>query len=135
MKVVNSLLNILKEIKFTPDGLVPIIAQDEKGQVLMMAWMNEAALQETLKTKKMHYYSRSRKKLWHKGESSGQTQELLELMLDCDGDTLLAKVKQQGVACHTGRKSCFFRTIKNNTLEINQDIITDPKALYGDADQ
>jgi phosphoribosyl-AMP cyclohydrolase len=126
--------SFLKEIKFTHDGLVPVIAQDDKGQVLMMAWMNKEALQETLRTNTMCYYSRSRNKLWYKGETSGQTQELLELMLDCDGDTLLATVKQNGVACHTGHKSCFFRTFKNGTLIENQDVITDPKALYNNAD-
>lgn len=124
---------IIKNIKFNKSGLVPVISQEEKsGEVLMMAWMNEEALIETLTTEKVCYFSRSRNKLWRKGESSGQTQSLKELIIDCDGDTLLAKVSQKGVACHTGRKSCFFNSIKNGKIEINQDVITPSEELYKD---
>ena len=96
----------------------------------MMAWMNRDSLSETLKTNQMCYFSRSRQSLWRKGEQSGQTQKLKELRIDCDNDTLLAIVEQKGVACHTGRKSCFFQTVTNDQLTINQEVITPPDALY-----
>ncbi len=122
---------IISEIKFNADGLVPVIAQNSaSNEVLMMAWMNEEALVKTLESGMMCYYSRSRQKLWAKGEKSGQTQELKELIIDCDGDTILAKVTQKGVACHTGRKNCFFKTIKNGKIEINQEVTTPPGELY-----
>ncbi|NLM73520.1 MAG: phosphoribosyl-AMP cyclohydrolase [Clostridiaceae bacterium] len=102
---------LLKEVKYNEQGLVPVIAQDhETNEVLMMAWMNEESLRLTLKTRKLTYYSRSRQKLWVKGETSGHFQELVSLSVDCDGDTLLAKVIQSGAACHTGNRTCFFRT-------------------------
>lgn len=122
---------ILQAITFNADGLVPVIAQDHhSGEVLMMAWMNRVALTETLTTGTMCYYSRSRKGLWRKGESSGQTQTLVEMTIDCDGDTLLAKVHQTGVACHTGRRSCFFNTIDGDALRINQEVVIPPEKLY-----
>lgn len=124
---------ITSAISFNEDGLVPVIAQQfDTGEVLMMAWMNAEALEETLKTGQMCYWSRSRKSLWRKGETSGQAQRLHSLMIDCDGDTLLAKVDQKGAACHTGRRNCFFRTIDNDKLLINQEIIISPETLYGD---
>jgi phosphoribosyl-AMP cyclohydrolase len=102
--------DILDEVSFNAEGLVPAIAQDaQNGQVLMMAWMNRDALRETLKTGHVVYWSRSRNARWRKGETSGHTQELIELRLDCDGDALLLKVRQTGPACHTGERSCFFR--------------------------
>jgi phosphoribosyl-AMP cyclohydrolase len=102
---------ILSLVKFNSQGLVPVITQDaENGQVLMMAWMNEEALRLTLETQKMTYYSRSRQSLWLKGETSGHFQKLVSLSVDCDGDTLLAKVLQTGAACHTGNRTCFYRT-------------------------
>ena len=126
-----NLQTIIDEISFNKDGLVAVIAQeDASGEVLMMAWMNREAIEETLKTRQVCYYSRSRGKLWRKGESSGQTQTLISLAIDCDGDTLLAKVRQKGVACHTGRRSCFFKEIKDGRIEINQDVITSPEELY-----
>jgi len=98
------------EIQYNKDGLVPVITQDAgTGEVLMLAYMNPEALDETLKTGKMHYFSRSRQKLWLKGETSGHTQALEALYYDCDADALLALVKQEGAACHTGAKSCFYR--------------------------
>lgn len=100
------------DLKKGPDGLVPCIVQDaENGDVLMMAWMNETSYNETLKTKRMTYYSRSRQTLWIKGKTSGHYQYVKSLYADCDLDTLLAKVEQVGAACHTGRRSCFFNEI------------------------
>ena len=104
----------IDSVQFDANGLVPAIAQDaENGQVLMMAWMNRAALEETLKTGQAVYWSRSRKARWRKGESSGHTQEIVEIRLDCDGDAVLLKVRQTGPACHTGERSCFFRVAEN----------------------
>lgn len=109
----NKFEEIINSIKFNDAGLVPVIAQDfENNEVLMMAWMNRESLEETLATNRMCYFSRSRNQLWRKGETSGHTQELKELVIDCDGDTLLAKIAQKGVACHTGERSCFFNTVK-----------------------
>ncbi len=102
----------IASIRFNQDGLVPVIAQQyDTGEVLMMAWANETALKETLQTKRMCYFSRSRQQLWRKGETSGHTQKLVELRIDCDGDTLLALIDQNGAACHTGNRSCFYRTL------------------------
>ena len=103
----------LLDIKFNKDGLIPVIAQCvQSGTVLMMAWMNEEALKKTIDTNDMYYFSRSRQKLWQKGETSGHFQRLIELRLDCDNDTILALIEQTGAACHTGTKSCFFKTIR-----------------------
>ena len=101
--------DFINNVKFNDAGLVPVIAQDvENGQILMMAWMNAESLKMTLSTKKMCYFSRSRNSLWIKGETSGNTQKLVEMIADCDHDTLLAKIEQKGAACHTGVRSCFF---------------------------
>ena len=103
---------ILEQIKFNNKGLVPAIAQDDKtGDVLMMAWMNEEAITKTLSTNIVHYYSRSRQNLWKKGETSGHIQTLKSFFVDCDSDTILVKIDQKGVACHTGKRSCFFKEI------------------------
>lgn len=105
--------NHTKTLLWNADGLIPVIAQEAgSGDVLMMAWMNEEALARTLSTGIVHYWSRSRQKLWRKGETSGHEQTLVELKADCDGDTLLATVHQKGVACHTGNKTCFFTPLK-----------------------
>ena len=118
---------------FDDSGLVPVIAQQhDSGEVLMMAWMNRAALAETLASGQVCYWSRSRGALWRKGETSGQGQRLVELRIDCDGDTLLLRVAQTGVACHTGRRSCFYRALREGALEEILPIETDPKDLYGD---
>jgi phosphoribosyl-AMP cyclohydrolase len=122
----------LDAIRFDAAGLVPCIAQQhDTGEVLMMAWMNRDAVAETLATSRVCYFSRSRKGLWRKGESSGQVQLLVDLRLDCDGDTLLALVDQQGVACHTGRRSCFYSAIRDGAVATIADPLVDPKALYG----
>jgi phosphoribosyl-AMP cyclohydrolase len=123
---------LLAAIAFDRDGLVPVIAQQhDSGEVLMMAWMNRAAIEATLASGEVTYWSRSRLSLWRKGETSGQTQRLVELLVDCDGDTLLARVEQKGVACHTGRRSCFFRAVRDDELETVLSIAIDPKSLYG----
>ena len=123
---------VLAAIAFGADGLVPAIAQQhDTGQVLMMAWMNREALTETLATGQVCYFSRSRGALWRKGETSGQVQRLVELRVDCDGDALLLLVDQTGVACHTGRRTCFFRAVEDDGLvEIAAPEIS-PEALYG----
>ena len=103
-------MSLLSRIKFNEAGLIPAIAQDSvSGRVLMMAWMNEEAFEQTLATGFAHYYSRSRQKQWKKGESSGHVQKVIDMFLDCDGDTLLLKIEQTGPACHTNRKSCFYQ--------------------------
>ena len=108
----------ISDIKFNKDGLVPVIAQCvHSGTVLMMAWMNEKALKKTIYTNDMYYFSRSRQKLWQKGETSGHFQKLVELRLDCDNDTILALIEQIGPACHTGTKSCFFKSIREFDYE------------------
>lgn len=123
---------ILGLIRFDAAGLVPAIAQQhDTGEVLMMAWMNAEAVRETLATGRVCYYSRSRKGLWRKGETSGQAQHLHELRIDCDGDTLLVLVHQEGVACHTGRRSCFYRAVRDGAVvEIAAPEVS-PEALYG----
>lgn len=118
-------------LAFNPDGLVPAIAQQhDTGEVLMMAWMNRASLAETLASGQVCFWSRSRGRLWRKGETSGQTQRLVELRLDCDGDTLLLQVDQTGVACHTGRRSCFYRSLAGAELKEIQPVERDPASLY-----
>ena len=102
----------ISDIKFNKDGLIPFIAQCfHSGTILMMAWMNNLSVKKTIETKDMYYFSRSRNELWKKGETSGNFQRLHELRLDCDNDTLLALIEQTGVACHTGVRSCFFKSL------------------------
>lgn len=126
------LANVLQRVKFNDAGLVPAIAQQfDTGEVLMMAWMNSASIAETLQTGRVCYYSRSRGGLWRKGETSGQQQRLKDFLIDCDGDTLLLKVDQDGVACHTGRRSCFFTSVQDDQLVEVQKVLVDPKDLYG----
>ena len=110
----------VSNLRFNPDGLIPVVAQRaDDRRVLMLAWMNRDALAQTLQTGQMTYFSRSRQKLWRKGETSGNTQRLLELRADCDGDALLALVRQAGPACHTGRESCFFLQFQNNRVAVH----------------
>lgn len=124
--------NLLSQIKFGNNGLIPAVAQDScTGEVLMLAWMNEEALKKSFETGLAYYFSRSRNKLWKKGESSGQIQKIIEILIDCDYDSLVLKVEQNGVACHTGRKSCFFNSVgHNNDIQINQPVIVKTTDLY-----
>ena len=124
--------DILAAIRFDSAGLVPAVAQQhDTGEVLMLAWMNRDAVAETLATGRVCYFSRSRSTLWRKGETSGQVQHLKELRVDCDGDTLLLLVDQEGVACHTGRRNCFFRAARNGELvEVAAPQVL-PQTLYG----
>lgn len=124
--------DVANAVQFDRDGLVAAIAQQhDSGEVLMLAWMNRDALAETLATGEVCYWSRSRQRLWRKGETSGQRQHLVELRVDCDGDTLLLLVDQEGVACHTGRRNCFFRAWREGQLETIEEVLVDPKTLYG----
>jgi len=121
----------LAEIKFGADGLVPAIAQQhDTGEILMMAWMNRDAVRASLTEGRACYWSRSRARLWRKGETSGQVQRLSELRLDCDGDAVLLLVDQEGVACHTGRRSCFFRAWRNGAWVVIAASQIAPEALY-----
>ncbi|HTH15423.1 MAG TPA: phosphoribosyl-AMP cyclohydrolase [Magnetospirillum sp.] len=121
----------LAAIRFNEDGLVPAIAQQyDTGEVLMMAWMNRDAVAETLATGRVCYWSRSRKGLWRKGETSGQQQRLKEFLIDCDGDTILVKVDQDGVACHTGRRTCFYTAARPEGLIEVEKVKISPEELY-----
>lgn len=119
-------------LQYTADGLVPAIAQQfDTGEVLMMAWMNAEAVKETLTTGQVCYFSRSRSKLWRKGESSGQVQTLKDFRWDCDADTVLLHVDQKGVACHTGRHNCFFNAVRDERAAVIADVEVNPDDLYG----
>jgi phosphoribosyl-AMP cyclohydrolase len=118
-------------IRYDTAGLVTAVAQQhDTGEVLMIAWMNAEAVAETLATERVCYWSRSRAQLWRKGETSGQTQKLVELRIDCDGDTLLLRVDQTGVACHTGHRSCFFQAVRGGQLVETSPAEIDPALLY-----
>jgi len=123
----------LDEVKWNEAGLVPVIAQEEgSGRVLMLAWMNREALRLTAKEKVAVYWSRSRRKLWRKGETSGNRQRVREIRLDCDGDTVLLTVRQEGgVACHTGRHHCFYRRLEASGWQSVEPVIKDPEVMYG----
>lgn len=125
-------VNWLAEVKWNDQGLVPAIAQDaETGEILMVAWMNRDALAETAATRRGVYWSRSRNKLWRKGEESGHVQEVTEIRLDCDADVILLKVNQVGgIACHTGRRSCFFRALDGEQWKTVAPILKDPGTIY-----
>ena len=125
-------MSYLEDIKWDNDGLLPAIAQDaETGRILMMAWMNREALELTVNENRAIYWSRSRQKLWRKGEESGHLQELIELRLDCDNDVILMKVNQiANIACHTGRTSCFYRVLQNGEWQTVDKVIKDPKDIY-----
>ena len=125
----------LDEVKWDRDGLVPAIAQERGSKdVLMVAWMNRAALAATLERGEAVYWSRSRKRLWHKGEESGHVQKVHEVRLDCDGDVLLLEVSQlghePGIACHTGRHSCFFRRLDGGRWTLVEAVLKDPESIY-----
>jgi len=124
-------MEILDKIKFDNNGLVPAVMQDyENGDVLMVAYMNRTALETTLETGKAHFWSRSRRKFWMKGETSGHTQEIKELFIDCDGDCLLFKVRQNVAACHTGYRTCFYRKWENSRLVETGRKVFDEKEVY-----
>ena len=120
-------------IQFNEKDLVPVITQDySSNEILMMAWMNKEALELSMKTKRAVYFSRSRKKLWFKGEESGNYQDIIEIYTDCDQDVVLLKVEQKGgIACHTGRARCFFNKLEDNEWKIVSNAIKDPKEIYG----
>jgi phosphoribosyl-AMP cyclohydrolase len=124
--------DLLASLQFDADGLIPAIAQQfDTGEVLMLAWMNRDAVGETLATGRVCYWSRARRALWRKGERSGQWQRLVELRIDCDRDALLLKVDQQGVACHTGRRVCFFHRVEDGKVKVVEPVLVDPATLYG----
>lgn len=125
-------MNWLDEVNWDAEGLVPVIAQDYKtGKVLMFAWMNREALQLTEDNKQAVYFSRSRNKLWRKGEESGHTQKVHEIRVDCDEDVILLRIEQVGgIACHTGRNSCFFKKLENGHWKIDQPVIKNPEDIY-----
>ncbi len=122
----------LDDVLWDKDGLVPAIAQDAKtGEVLMFAWMNREALEKTAAGGEAVYFSRSRSRLWHKGEESGHTQKVLELRVDCDKDVVLLKIEQTGgIACHTGRRSCFFNRLETSGWQDVEPVLKDPKEIY-----
>ncbi len=123
----------LGAVRWNSDGLVPAIAQDHRsGRVLMVAWMNREALAETVRRQQAVYWSRSRQKLWHKGEESGHVQQVHEIRLDCDEDVIVLQVEQTGgIACHTGRESCFYRVLQNGAWETVDPVVKDPTHIYG----
>ena len=128
----NLIEQVISNLKFTSDGLIPALSQQhDTGEVLMMAWMNKDSITETLRTGYVCYWSRSRQKLWRKGETSGQVQALKEFRWDCDADTLLLLVEQRGVACHTGRRNCFFYAVRDGKLQEIAEVEIDPDELYG----
>ncbi|MEZ5570774.1 MAG: phosphoribosyl-AMP cyclohydrolase [Halioglobus sp.] len=124
---------LAQDIKWNAQGLIPAIAQDwQTGEVLMLAWMNRDALLLTISEGRAIYWSRSRQALWRKGEESGHIQHLKELRIDCDADTVLLKVEQAGgIACHTGRRSCFYQRLENGVWRVTDDVITEPADIYG----
>jgi phosphoribosyl-AMP cyclohydrolase len=124
--------NWLDELHWNSDGLIPTIAQDAKsGRVLMMAWMNRESLALTAEKGEAVYWSRSRGQLWHKGETSGHVQKIVEIRLDCDDDVIILQVEQLGgIACHTGRESCFYRVLDGNQWQVVDPVLKDPEAIY-----
>ncbi len=122
-----------EELKFDENGLIPAIAQDDKtGEVLMMAYMNKEAVKKSIETGVAHYWSRSRKSLWKKGETSGHYQHIKAIRVDCDGDTILIKVEQIGAACHTGHYSCFFKELGDGKFEVKSKEVFNPELVYND---
>ena len=123
----------LNEVPWNAQGLIPVVTQDaSSGRVLTLAWMNREALEETVRSGEAGYWSRSRSKLWRKGEESGHVQRIVEVRLDCDSDAILLRVEQAGgIACHTGRASCFFRKLENGRWLSTDPVLKDPKLIYG----
>jgi phosphoribosyl-AMP cyclohydrolase len=128
-------MSFYDKLKFDANGLIPAIIQEQKtGRILMMAWMNRASLETTIKTGKTHFWSRSRQKFWMKGESSGHTQSVKDIAFDCDGDTLLIQVEQIGAACHEGYQSCFFRSVQDGgaSFKVTEAQLKTPGQIYGE---
>ena len=125
----------LDKVNWNEDGLVPVVAQDvESGRMLMQAWVNRESLQASVEEGRAVYWSRSRSKLWRKGEESGNMQKLVDVYMDCDNDTLCFKVQQiGGIACHTGRESCFFQKLENGEWEASEPVLKDPTEIYGNS--
>ena len=125
-------MNFLDEVPWDGDGLIAVVTQEvSSGRVLTVAWMNRDALRQTVERQEAVYWSRSRKKLWRKGEESGHVQKVIEVRLDCDADAVLLKVEQVGgIACHTGRESCFFRKLENGKWVTLDPVIKDPSLIY-----
>ena len=127
-------MSFYDRLKWTADGLIPAIIQEQStGRILMMAWMNRASLERTIETRRTFFWSRSRQKFWMKGESSGHVQVVQDIAFDCDGDTLLIQVEQTGAACHEGYQSCFFRSIEGDgaTWKVTEPQLQTPDAIYG----
>lgn len=127
-------MNVCEKLRFNQDGLIPAIVQDHaNGRVLMLAWMNRAAIEKTIETGRTHFWSRSRQKFWMKGEESGHVQLVKDIAFDCDGDTLLIQVEQTGAACHEGYRSCFFRSVeaRGETHRITEEQLATPEQIYG----
>jgi len=127
-------MNFYDQLKFNAEGLIPAIVQDQAtGRVLMMAWMNRESLEQTIASGKTHFWSRSRRKFWMKGETSGHTQAVKDLAFDCDGDTLLIRVEQIGAACHEGFRSCFFRSLTGpgEGFRVTEEQLVAPESVYG----
>lgn len=125
-------MSFYEKLKFNQEGLVPAIVQEQgTGRVLMLAWMNREAIERTIATGKTHFWSRSRKKFWMKGEESGHVQIVKDIAFDCDGDTLLVQVEQTGAACHEGYRSCFFRSVDGTDFRITESQLATPEMIYG----
>ena len=127
--------SFLDKVNWNEDGLVPVVAQDvESGRLLMQAWANRESLQASIEEGRAVYWSRSRSRLWRKGEESGNVQKLVDVYMDCDNDTLCFKVQQiGGIACHTGRESCFFQKLENGEWEASEPVLKDPTEIYGNS--
>jgi len=124
-------MKLIEQLKYDPNGLIPAIVQEVgSGRVLMMAWMNQGSLQKTIETRETWFWSRSRQEFWHKGESSGHVQKVTKISIDCDADTLLIEVEQQGAACHEGYQSCFFRNLDEDDWEVAEPRLVDPETVY-----
>ena len=124
-------MSFYDQLKFDAHGLIPAIVQDQKsGRVLMMAWMNRESLEKTIATGRTHFWSRSRRKLWMKGEESGHVQTVKDIAFDCDGDVLLIQVEQTGAACHEGYRSCFFRSVDGEKFKVTEPQLKTPKEIY-----
>jgi phosphoribosyl-AMP cyclohydrolase len=125
-------MSVMDQLKFDAAGLIPAIIQERStGRVLMMAWMNRESLEKTIETRETWFWSRSRRRFWHKGESSGHVQRVSNIAFDCDGDVLLIQVEQQGAACHEGYKSCFYRSLRDGEAVVTEPRLVDPVQVYG----